>query len=156
MSKRQVTNVNSLPDATPDSIPAQAAAIDDQLHNLKEKTRPAVRLGRRADEYGNELNPARGETPPSNEFPVKLSAVDPYDRIVDMKQGMIDRRTGATPFGLATITPDDYAWLDRKRQNLMYANFQDFLANRFDMRDPAMAGRASYVNRLKSRMIVAK
>jgi len=139
--------VESVPDATPADIPARAAALDDRTHKLKTKHRPAVRLGEDGL-YGH--GQGRDDNRPSNEFPVKISAVDEDDTIEEMKTDLIkagpDGRgtagvgpNGYTPYGQAVLENRDIAYLYRKRQQAQLADYEKYIANRYNLKDPPTA-----------------
>lgn len=136
--------IEAVPDATPSNIPAKAAALDDRAHRLKTKFRPAIKMGE-PGLYGN--GQARDDQPPSNEFPVKASAVDEDDTIEEMKQDLIKQGprgdgaivNGYTPYGQAVLENRDIAYLDRKRQQAQYVDYEKYLANRFNLKDPPTA-----------------
>ena len=137
--------IESVPDSTPSNIPGRAAALDDRHHRLKTKFRPAIKMGE-AGEYGNGQHRSPDD-PPSNEFPVKASAVDQDDTIEEMKQDLIKlgpkgdgaNVNGYTPYGQAVLENRDIAWLDRKRQQAQYLDYEKYLANRFNLKDPPTA-----------------
>jgi len=116
-------------DAAP-AVREEASELDDTLHGLREKYRPA-------DFTGND------EEPPGvahrNEFPAKLTKYNPYDETAALKVGLIkkaDSKNGATPFGVATLSDKDLQWLEQKRQAKQYYNLTRFIDNYFNMKDP--------------------
>ena len=117
--------------STPDT-PGEAAELDQHLHNLQSRTLPA--------QYTETLGEAPGVPGEKrNRFPVKLIKPHPYDNAADIKKSLVKPETGATPFGLATITDQDVEWLDSKRQAQQYANLHAWLDTYYDMKDPAIA-----------------
>lgn len=73
-----------------------------------------------------------------NRFPVRLYPRDKYDDVAHLKQGLIEGTGGSnTPFGQATLTTDDMAWLRRKVEAEQQADFKQWVMQQFDMRDTA-------------------
>lgn len=116
-----VSSVNDRKDATP-NVRAEARSIDNELHALHDRYRPG------AVTHVDDLAPEG--VAPSQRFPVKLTQRDPHDEMLALKASLIDGRSGgATPFGMATLQPEDLQWIQRKRQAQTYLALQGFIDN---------------------------
>jgi hypothetical protein len=70
------------------------------------------------------------------DFPVRVSAPDPDDHIMELK--MNAAREGARgPFGQVHADTEDFRWADRKRQQIERINYENFIAKSFDLSNPA-------------------
>ena len=70
------------------------------------------------------------------DFPVKISAPDPDDHIMELKQRAAQRGP-AGPFGQVHAERSDFEWADRKRQQIERAEWENFVAKSFDLSNPA-------------------
>jgi hypothetical protein len=108
-------------DATP-AIRAEQASLDETLTRLHDRYRPGVVT------QSDSLYP--DSRAPSAQFPAKLTAKDPHDERIALKASLIgNRQTGATPFGMATMTDEDLAWIERKRQMQNYLALNAYIDN---------------------------
>lgn len=105
---------------------AEASSADKALHDLRDKYRPAA--------FTEVDNFYPGSQAPSNKFPVKLTSPDPRDEKIALKRQLIGAsangvKTGATPFGMATLTDEDLNWLESKRKMRTYLGLNQFIDN---------------------------
>lgn len=108
-------------DATP-AIQAEQASLDDALTRLNDRYRPGVVTT-------NDAFYPDGAAP-SSQFPIKLTHRDPHDEKIALKASLIGKHSnGATPFGMATMTDEDLAWIERKRQMQNYLALNAFIDN---------------------------
>lgn len=70
------------------------------------------------------------------DFPVKISAPDPDDHIMELKQQAASRGASG-PFGQVHADREDFMWADRKRQQIERFNYENFIARSFDLSNPA-------------------
>lgn len=70
------------------------------------------------------------------DFPVKISAPDPDDHIMELKQAAAVRGPSG-PFGQVHAERSDFEWADRKRQQIERLNYENFIAKSFDLSNPA-------------------
>jgi hypothetical protein len=71
------------------------------------------------------------------DFPVKISAPDPDDHIMELKRAAAAGAAGTGPFGQVHAERSDFEWADRKRQQIERANFENYIARSFDLSNPA-------------------
>lgn len=101
---------------------AEANSVDKTLHDLRDRYRAGVFT------ENNNLYPEGGA--PSNKFPVQLTSPDPRDEKIALKRQLIGNKTsGATPFGMATLTDEDMNWLESKRKMKSYLALNEFIDN---------------------------
>jgi len=83
-----------------------------------------------------ESTPLRDPTAVDEQFPTAaLATKDKRDEIMDAKMEL-QGPLGDTPFGKLQAKDSDFQWLQKKREQEAYANFQQWFATNFDRMSP--------------------
>ena len=116
------SKVRNVKVARPDErIRREAKEIDGEFQKLKTDFRPP-----------QVARPDVGEEGLGHRFPAKLVAVDPDDERLEMKI------QAPRELGLKMLEKEDLKNLQRKKQNLQWAEFENWCETYFDMKDPAI------------------
>jgi hypothetical protein len=94
-------------------------AVDDSLHEVSTKHRVPDRLSDTKD--GN-------YRPSSNSFPARLTAADNRDHYMHMKANAPEA------FGQKFLSEEDLHWMERKRQNAQWAEFEQWCESKYACR----------------------
>lgn len=128
------------------SKPAKGLKVQPSAAPSKSETSKVASSQRKlAQKYGPEAtriksaaeaNPQTG----AGAFPTRLFRNDPNDDYEAIKTNLVQTaasQNGSTPFGMATLTDRDVAWLKGKRDAMQRADFEVWLTKMFDLRDPS-------------------
>jgi hypothetical protein len=114
--------------AEPD-IRESAEKLDETLQKTKKRYRGSARL--------DEQN-LSGHANRANDFPVKIVKPHKRDTLIDLKTSVTDDN-GASRFGHATLSDADLEWMDDKRKQAQKVDFDRYIANYYDLTNPAEA-----------------
>jgi hypothetical protein len=121
-------------------IRSEANALAGEVQYMQDQWQPPSQL-----ESDNADVNANGQRR-SNEFPVRTAQASPYDTRMEIKRQLIGSSdTGATPYGIATITEQDYKNMEEKVAQAQRLEYETFLANYFNITSPA---EAAYVQKI--------
>lgn len=97
--------------------------IADEAHNAQVKFRPP-------DFVQGDDEQKKGT---GREFPAHLSTVSSYDDYVERKVNAPEA------LGYKMLSDKDLEWMKEKEENIQFAEFENWCATYFDMKDPAIA-----------------
>jgi len=111
--------------------------------SFKKNKELSEHLNKLRQEYGDEifqlaassngLHPHSSSYAGQDLFPVRLTKVDPYDNVAQLK------KDAPTELGEKVLTTDDLEWMKRKQEQMAGADFKTFVASMYDARDPSQA-----------------
>jgi hypothetical protein len=116
----------------------EAKAVDTKMRNIQDRADPnQMRLDPTEGRQGRALDsvPLRDPQAVDEQFPTSafVDRDNKKDVIMNAKlASQDDSKPGVTPFGQLIAKDSDFQWLQQKREQEEYANFQHWFALNFD------------------------
>jgi hypothetical protein len=119
---------------------AEAKAVDTKMRNIQDRADPnQMVLGGKPDGSSRtkaelEAIPLRDANAVDEQFPTSglVNRDNKRDELMNAKIALQGAAPGVTPFGQLIAKDSDFQWLQQKREQEEYANFQVWFAQNFD------------------------